>query len=531
MNKSLPVIAAVLLAALIEVPAAPAAPNKDLYQSAPFLAQGQNVPELLLVLSKDHNIFTQAYNNLVDLNGDGIIDNGFNPALTYIGYFDAGSCYKYRNDRFERSGPADLQHPEAVRPIRPAALSRRTDIPVPPSAHGICPDASPTGGGVWHGNWLNYAVTSRMDAIRKVLYGGKRSTDTARETVLEASYVPNDAHVWGVEAAADNLWAEKMPTAPYYNLGHFTAFTKPADGNLTFFARVSSGAPGFNPPFLSVVYNVRAGHTLSVPSFGFPVRLWDWTTGEKVQLYYPALPWGCSNTSPSSSACRTLNLNARVKVCEAGLDPDTAARTGCLDYSNGSSKPTGLLQKYGANNKMRFGLLTGISDNSYRKEGGALRHYIRTLGEIIDLGTGQVKPNTLIGTIDDLRITGWGLGRWNGFKWVEGDYNNDHTAWGNPLGEMLYEAVRHFARADRNFHGGGIARDDFGPLLRSWKNERPADQDNPCERPVIMLLSDVYPSYDGDTWQDSDPRAINRAKTLSNIKAPPAVLTNNFNMS
>src|SRR5262249_34931242 len=35
-----------------------------------------------------------------------------------------------------------------------------------------------------------------MDAVRKLLYGGMRSTDTSSTTVLERSYLPTDAHSW-----------------------------------------------------------------------------------------------------------------------------------------------------------------------------------------------------------------------------------------------------------------------------------------------------------------------------------------------
>ncbi len=48
--------------------------------------------------------------------------------------------------------------------------------------------------GDWSGNFLNWATMTRMDAIRKVLYGGYRSTDTATKTVLERTFLPTDAH-------------------------------------------------------------------------------------------------------------------------------------------------------------------------------------------------------------------------------------------------------------------------------------------------------------------------------------------------
>ena len=43
--------------------------------------------------------------------------------------------------------------------------------------------------------------SARIDALRKVMYGGDRSTDTVTDTVLERTYVPQDAHSWGKEYA------------------------------------------------------------------------------------------------------------------------------------------------------------------------------------------------------------------------------------------------------------------------------------------------------------------------------------------
>ena len=59
--------------------------------------------------------------------------------------------------------------------------------------------AGKTCSGEWSGDWLNYMTTSRIDAMRKVLYGGLRSTDTATETVLQRAFIPQDAHSWGKE--------------------------------------------------------------------------------------------------------------------------------------------------------------------------------------------------------------------------------------------------------------------------------------------------------------------------------------------
>lgn len=53
---------------------------------------------------------------------------------------------------------------------------------------------SETNDGYWSGDFLNYLTTARIDALRKVFYGGKRSTDTSSSTILERSVIPQDSH-------------------------------------------------------------------------------------------------------------------------------------------------------------------------------------------------------------------------------------------------------------------------------------------------------------------------------------------------
>ena len=58
---------------------------------------------------------------------------------------------------------------------------------------------------------------------------------------------------------------------------------------------------------------------------------------------------------------------ARVKVCDSAV----GLEANCKSYPSGNSKPTGLLQKYGDDATIKFGLMTG----SYSKNisGGILR--------------------------------------------------------------------------------------------------------------------------------------------------------------
>ncbi len=147
-------------------------------------------PQVMLDISKDQQLYKKAYNDYSDLDDDGQLETGYKHAIDYYGYFDPYKCYSYStgNQRFEPS----------------AATSNK-----------YCT-------GLWSGNFLNWASMTRMDAVRKLLYGGLRSTDqtfaaggTNAITVLERAYLPTDAHAF----------------AKYYNgsdIDRLTPFSAPA---------------------------------------------------------------------------------------------------------------------------------------------------------------------------------------------------------------------------------------------------------------------------------------------------------------
>lgn len=62
-----------------------------------------------------------------------------------------------------------------------------------------------------------------MDAIRRVLYGGTRVTDSATSTVLQGAYVPRDAHSWGkaYDPARDGS---------VYNISDYAPLAQPTRG-------------------------------------------------------------------------------------------------------------------------------------------------------------------------------------------------------------------------------------------------------------------------------------------------------------
>jgi len=130
-------------------------------------------PMIMLNMSKDHQLFYRAYDEFSDLDGDGLPETTYKHSFDYYGYFDSYKCYNYSgtSSRFE-------------------AVSITADK--------YC-------SGNWSGNFLNWATMTRMDVVRKVLYGGLRSTDTGSLTVLERANLPTDAHSFAKYYKGDDL--------------------------------------------------------------------------------------------------------------------------------------------------------------------------------------------------------------------------------------------------------------------------------------------------------------------------------------
>ncbi|MDZ7937929.1 MAG: hypothetical protein U5M53_06465 [Rhodoferax sp.] len=119
-------------------------------------------PMIMLNMSKDHQLFYRAYDEFSDLDSDSIPETTYKHSFTYYGYFDPYKCYSY-------SGTSNKFSPASVNTTKYCS-------------------------GNWSGNFLNWATMTRMDVVRKVLYGGYRSTDSATATVLERASLPTDAH-------------------------------------------------------------------------------------------------------------------------------------------------------------------------------------------------------------------------------------------------------------------------------------------------------------------------------------------------
>lgn len=207
------------------------------------------VPPLnMLVMGKDHKIYYEAYNDASDLDGDGILDVGYrgyelkqNPPtdgssryrIDYYGYFNSYACYAWSGADGGRF------------------------VPTSEAPNKTCT-------GAWSGDFLNYLTMSRMDALRRVLYGGWRHVDTSNDTTLQGAFFPQDAHSWGKEY--------RSLERDGYDIRNYAPLPLPATGTYHLFAvttTTDTGAafPDYTAPMFRVMQNS-------------PYRVWNWLSIE-----------------------------------------------------------------------------------------------------------------------------------------------------------------------------------------------------------------------------------------------------------
>lgn len=476
LKRSLPLIGASLLFATSV--AATVGKSTD-YAALPPVTS-TNVPGLvMLVMSNDHQLYFKAYTDWDDLDGDGVPEITFKPSVSYYGYFDPSKCYDYDagDQRFE---------PKAV----------TTD------PNHYCDGVS----GSWSGNFLNWASMTRIDALRKVLYGGTRSTDTSI-TVLERSFIPTEAHSFakhyeGADVSKVTPFAVSELTlcnTTYDTSGYSHNSTKPP------LIRVAEG------DFRYWTANERWQCT------------WDDERGDNTNGTNIT---GSATSDPNEasdglgSAMGGPDFVARVQVCVPGL----VGTENCKSYG-GDLKPVGLLHTFGEEGQLRFGLLTGSYQKN--KSGGVLRKNISNFADEVDSSTGQFTGvDGIVSTIDKLRIARYEYGTsnsdgkyndgdadtcpWGQSSFAEGNCSN----WGNPLSEMYLEAVRYFAGLSAN---ASFAATDSGYIsgLTSAAWSDPLDSANWCASCNIVVVNASSLSYDDDALSMADLAAAAGVSTTT----------------
>ncbi len=404
----------------------------------PLFLNDTVAPLNMLVVGRDHKLYYEAYNDASDLNGDGILDVGFKPSITYYGLFDSTKCYVYTNPTFVPVGTASL------------------------------PDN--TCAGQWSGNFMNYITTARIDALRKVLYGGSRLVDTGAMTILKRTHIPQDAHSWGKDyesVARDG-----------YDITQYTPLPMPAAGTRHLIANTTPLFSASQQPLMRVLLSRNA-------------RIWNWVSRER--------PVAGTDVDTIGGGQIPTDYVVNVQVCS--LAPHEAS---CRLYPNGNYKPVGLIQEYGANDKMLFGLLTG----SYARntQGGVLRKEVGTINDEIRAVDGVFEPLVgIIRNLDGFKTTDFPSSNWYHYScgWVTSRPINpgECEMWGNPVGEMMYETMRYFAgkgtpTAAFNY-GAGSTDASLGLTKGNWQD--PYTRFPSCSKPFQTVISDINPSYDTDS--------------------------------
>lgn len=490
------------------------APSVADYQAVPPLLAESASPMIMLAMSNDHQLFYKSFTDYDDIDGDGTLDTTYKNTIEYAGYFDSKKCYRYDGAIF---------------------------VPSRITNNYYC---NTFANDEWSGNFLNWATMTRVDQVRKVLYGGTRSSDSGSITVLERSYLPSDAHSF----------------AKYYNGKDL--------GLLTPFGQLPTALGGTRDSGITLCNTTyAAGKVLSqnvtAPPLVRAVRgnYSLWAANERYQCLYqeetsrsngndPKLTGIYAYSTSPKKTDRALQANGslygdyivRVKAC---VSEALIGNEDCRQYPNGNYKPIGILQTFGEDKATLWGLMTG----SYRKNksGGVLRKNIGSINNEINIetdGTFIAKPEGggIVQTVDQLRIVNyahdpgyyndadnceWGIGAFapGTTSFPEGNCSN----WGNPFAELMLECYRYFAGASPTAE---FAADDSGLIAGlnsqdSWKN--PQDDSTACAQLNLIAFNTGTVSYDGDSLGGvKDLNTTQSASALTNIVGSGEGINGNY---
>lgn len=482
-----------------------------------FTVAGQP-PLMMMVMSRDEQLYNKAYSDYSDLhqgdaNDTGRLNTTYDDTFDYTGYFGSNLCYTYGSNVFAVTSAASGAN-------------------------------SHTCTGKWSGNFLNWVTMSRLDVVRSVLYGGLRSTDsgdaTTSKTVLERAAIPNDLHAWvKIYSGSD--------------INSFTPYT-----SATSFCNAT--LVGKTDPYMRVASG----------------QYTEWASTAALQC----------DTGSGDKPSSVTDFVVRVDVCDA--TDATKLEPFCRPYarSNGTVKykPAGLLQEYGEDGKIRFGLMTGSYADP--RSGGRLRRNIGVLagnsgtknaencasGDEIDLATGKfcnqgAGKEGVVNTLNQLKLVGWttpsgkatewwggvtgasysdncaewgGRARKDGYQaWYldnPGGGDRHCSAWGNPLSEIYAEALRYIEGNGNKATPGFVNGADTTYLpnisdLIAWKDPygaTPSGLGNAyCAKCSILVLSTGLNTFDSDEIP-SDSRSINARSATDEVGAAEGINGGNY---
>ena len=477
-------------------------------------------PQVMMTLSADHQYFFKAYSDFSDLDPSRVDENGdpdpngaeitYVNEIEYYGYFDPNKCYNYDTGT-GRFSPQAFQNPTT-----------------PHYCDNVVGD--------WSGNFLNWSTMTRMDVVRKIFYGGFRSTDTATLTVLERAHLPFDAHSF----------------AKYYNgddIPRLTPFSAP-----TITLSDGDGVDEINEGITICNTSPDSGTVLSEESTAAPVmrvvrgNYSLWAANERWQCTWDdeANPSGGPDSSNGNNAAESginafdsdpnrntdaLGINGvvdrivRVEVCNDINLIDLASNDeNCRIYPDGNYKSSGILHQFGEDGQIEFGLMTGgFQANT---EGGVLRKRIRSFADEVNIDTdGRFAQDAdgnrvagIVTNIDALRMVGYRYQNGTYFGGNSPDMCNfgqtdiepgECFSWGNPISEILLESVNYLTggTATEAFNvndeprlegvaGRGAGIENVPGLSIETFNGGPLDEDNQCAAVTQIVINASVSSFD-----------------------------------
>lgn len=510
--------------------------------AVPPLAQNlQADKQIMLTLSVDHQLFLKAYNDYEDIDQNiregeryPIPDITYRHDFKYAGYFDSGLCYAYAEGVFAATAATDKGR--------------------------YCKS------GGWSGNFLNWATMTRMDLVRLVLYGGYRHIDTGpvknsgsttARTVLERSYLPQDAHSFTKYYAGDDLADLADGLNP--DSGITICNTTKPDNKLK--DKYSQDKEWLaQPPLMRVVagdYSLWASNERyqclakdEIPEHDRP-GAWALIDDRGYNgNFFPEIT-GIPAAWSSPRSAQVTDYIVRVDVCVAGSPQESF----CKAYSSGDSgvtsmKPVGLLQRQSETGGVKFGLITGSYNAN--KSFGALRKNIAPFDEELNADGTFVYPtipellaadsainlplaNSIIGNLNALRIVDYKFisagespedrWKWSGTYHVNTDeqsapncfwgYNSFKNGqcrnWGNPFSELLGESYLYFAgkakqAVEENDAGliPGLSVAEWAPLAGEQTGGLQGQAEFSCPNMNVVGFNSSAVSYDSAEEAASD---------------------------
>lgn len=467
------------------------------YTAYPVTTLENVTPQVMLAMSRDHQYFLKAYNDYTDLDDSGTVEQDettYNNSFEYYGYFDPDKCYSYDRQNFPGGGFIEHFEPKAF------AVNYYCD----------------TVAGEWSGNFMNWATMTRMDIIRKMMYGGRRYEDRDSHTILERALLPTDAHSFAKYYNGDDI--EKL--TPFTGVKTDTTNGGDADG-------IDDQDEGITICNTTRPKNSGSSQTTTERPLARIVEgnFKLWAANERWQCRFDKNARNANNPAasgifadddePNSGSDGLTNggygpdFELHILACVPGLISSNDDNENCKQYPDGNYKPRGLVQEYGEDGRIDFGMFTGTFDNHVK--GGVLRKNIGGLDDEInpDDGTFKADPNSavpavgIMRTLDKFRIYGYDYqdgvydkGDSCGFR-EKGLVDSRCFSWGNPMGEIYAEALRYFAGltattqfdANDNTFVGGLDEE-------TWVD--PLDDDNFCAGLNLIMINSSLNSFDHD---------------------------------